>query len=86
MIDRELPGRPQFECTEVIISDETLEFYSRNVLSCIRGLFGFLSFTHDLVFCPERVYTNPERTEYIYNEIHTGDLWWAVQVCNTNFG
>jgi hypothetical protein len=86
MIDRELPGRPQFERTEVIIGDETLEFYSRDVLSCIRGLFGDPSFMHDLVFCPERVYTNPERTERIYNEIHTGDWWWAVQVCNTDSG
>jgi Plavaka transposase len=86
MIDRELPGRPQFERTEVIIGDETLEFYSRDVLSCIRGLFGDPSFMHDLVFCPEQVYTNPEQTEHIYNEIHTGDWWWAVQVCNTDFG
>jgi hypothetical protein len=35
----------------------------------------------DLVFAPERHYTDPERTCCIYNEMHTGDWWWAVQVC-----
>ena len=81
LIDHELPGHPPFERTEIIIGNECLELYSRNVLSCIRGLFGDPTFTHDLVFCPERVYTNPERTERIYNGIHTGSWWWDVQVC-----
>jgi hypothetical protein len=33
------------------------------------------------VFAPERHYTNEERTCRIYNEMHTGDWWWTVQVC-----
>jgi hypothetical protein len=80
LIDNQLPGRPPFERTEVSIGNECLEFYSRNILSCIRGLFGDPTFARDLILFPERVYTDPERTERVYNEIHTGNWWWAVQV------
>jgi hypothetical protein len=40
-------------------------------------------FAQDLVFTPERHYTDQGRTERIYSEMHTGDWWCAVQVRNT---
>lgn len=33
-----------------------------------------------MVFAPEQHYTNAEKTHRIYNEMHTGDWWWSVQV------
>jgi len=81
VIDNKLPGRPPFRCREFIIGDERLEFYHRDIIDCIRSLYGDPQFVQDLVFAPERHYTDPERTCRIYNEMHTGDWWWAVQVC-----
>ncbi|KAH9019702.1 hypothetical protein EDB84DRAFT_1624592 [Lactarius hengduanensis] len=40
---------------------------------------GNPEFARDLVFAPERHYTDHERTCRVYSEIHTGDWWWAVQ-------
>jgi len=82
IIDNKLPGRPPFQCKEFVIGDEHLEFYCRDIVECIRSLYGDPKFGQDLTFAPEQHYTNPECTYCIYNEMHTGDWWWTVQVCN----
>jgi hypothetical protein len=82
IIDNKLPGRPSFRCQILQVGDETLEFYYRDVLECIRSLYGDPEFAQHLVFAPERHYTSDERTSRIYNEMYTGDWWWSVQVCN----
>jgi hypothetical protein len=40
IIDKMLPGRPPFECHNFDLGGETLEFYFRDVLSCICSIFG----------------------------------------------
>jgi hypothetical protein len=80
IIDKMLPGRPPFECHNFDLGGETLEFYFRDVLSCIRSIFGDPGFAQDLIVAPERHYADHERTEHVYGEMHTGDWWWAVQV------
>jgi len=82
IIDNKLPGRPSFRCKELLIGEERLEFYYRDVIECIRSLYGDPEFVQDLVFAPERHYTSTECTCRIYNEMHMGDWWWMVQVCN----
>ncbi|KAH8977551.1 hypothetical protein EDB86DRAFT_3067707 [Lactarius hatsudake] len=67
IIDTELPGR------------YTLEFYFRDILECIRMLYGDPEFAHDLVFAPECHYTNHKQKCCVYSKMHTGDWWWAVQ-------
>jgi hypothetical protein len=84
IIDKSLPGRPTFERSELIIGNERLEFYSRDVIQCIRSLYGDPSFAQELTFVPERHYTSHERTCRVYNEMYTGDWWWSVQVCVLN--
>ena len=80
IIDNVLPGRPRFECRELTIGGESLELHFRDILACIRSLFGDPDLAHSLVTAPERHYSNPERTDRVYSEMHTGDWWWAVQV------
>jgi hypothetical protein len=80
IIDTKLPGRAPFRCKIVNIGGERLEFHFRDVIECIRSLYGDLQFMHDLAFAPERHYTSPERICRIYNEMYTGDWWWMVQV------
>ncbi|KAH9010197.1 hypothetical protein EDB83DRAFT_2508909 [Lactarius deliciosus] len=74
-----LPSRPPFECEDFTIGGERLSFYFRNVLQCIRTLFGDPEFVHELAFAPECHYSDPKRTCHIYSEMHTRDWWWAVQ-------
>jgi len=81
-IDNELPAsaHPPFQRKEVSFGGVRLEFYSRDIMKCIGALYGDPQFAQDLVFAPEQHYTSQERTCQIYNEIHTGDWWWKVQV------
>ncbi|KAH8979861.1 hypothetical protein EDB86DRAFT_2814255, partial [Lactarius hatsudake] len=79
IIDKELPECPQFKCEDLIIAGNTFQFYLRDILQCIQSLYANPEFAHDLVFAPERHYTDREQTCRVYSEIHTGNWWWAVQ-------
>ena len=78
----DLPTRSHFQCKNLSVGQEHLEFYCRDILECIRSLYGDPQFAQDLTFAPERHYTSYERTCRLYNEMFTGDWWWVVQVCN----
>jgi hypothetical protein len=80
IIDNVLPGRPPFECRNLVIGGETLELYFRDILACIWSIYSDPELAQDLVVAPERHYADHKRTDRIYSEIHTGDWWWAVQV------
>jgi hypothetical protein len=84
IINKKLFGPPQFQCQDLTIGGEHLEFHYRDIIQCIRALFGDPEFVPDLVFAPERRYTDSSQTCRIYNEMHTGDWWCSVQVCNLN--
>lgn len=75
-----LPGRPPFVCKELVMGGEHLKFYCREILPSIKAIFGDPELKNDLIFAPERHFTDNERTCRIYNEMHTGDWWWSVQV------
>ena len=81
IIDKGLPGCPNFGHSELVIGNERLEFYSRDVIQCIRSLYGDPSFAQELTFVLERHYTSRERMCQVYNEMYMGDWWWSVQVC-----
>ncbi|KAH8996568.1 hypothetical protein EDB83DRAFT_2509885 [Lactarius deliciosus] len=80
LIDKALPGRPSFQCEDLVIGGETLQFHYRDIVPCIRSLFGNPEFAHELVFAPERHYTDAERMCRVYSEMHMGDWWWSVQM------
>jgi hypothetical protein len=82
IIDNNLPGPPSFQCRELVIGHERLQFFCRDTLLCIRSLYGTPEFMQYLVFAPEQHYTDSERTCRVVNEMHTGDWWWTVQVRN----
>ncbi|KAH9027968.1 hypothetical protein EDB85DRAFT_2074700 [Lactarius pseudohatsudake] len=79
IIDKKLPGPPQFRCQDLNIGGECLEFHHRDIIHCIRTLFGNPEFARDLIFAPERHYTDSTKTCRIYDEMHTGEWWWSVQ-------
>ena len=80
IIDKELPGTPTFKTQDFTVGGELLQFHYRDIILCIRALFGNPEFTRDLIFAPEHHYTDSSCTCRIYNEMHTRDWWWSVQV------
>ena len=80
IIDNQLPGRPSFQHEEITIAGSTFDLYYRDILECIRTLYGDPDFTEHLVFAPERHYTDQSKTTRVYHEMHTGDWWWETQV------
>ena len=72
LIDR-LPGRPSFVWKDIVIRGENLRFYYREIVPSLRALYGDPEFEHDLVFSPERHFTDAEQKCHIYNDMHTGD-------------
>ena len=79
-IDHKLPGRLSFQHKELMIGQEHLGFYCRDVLECIRSLFGDPQYAHDLMFAPERHYMSHERISRLYHEMYSCDWWWMIQV------
>jgi hypothetical protein len=63
-----------------VLGGEHLEFHYCDILQCVKALFSNPAFANRLVFAPEQHYTDNEWTCRIYNEFHTGDWWWSVQV------
>ncbi|KAF8257783.1 hypothetical protein EI94DRAFT_1918962 [Lactarius quietus] len=80
IIDNQLPSTPTFKTHDVVIGGEDLQFHYRDLIPCIRALFANPEFAHDLICAPERHYTDSSRKHRIYNEMHTGDWWWSVQM------
>ncbi|KAH9016036.1 hypothetical protein EDB85DRAFT_1875359 [Lactarius pseudohatsudake] len=79
IIDKELPGCPPFKYQDLTITGDTHQVYFRDVLQCIRSLYGNPEFARDLAFAPERHYVDHGRACRVYSEMHTGDWWWTVQ-------
>jgi hypothetical protein len=61
IIDDKLPGRPLFERHEVLVDNEICEVYYRDIISCIRTLFGDPDFASALVFRPEKHYVHLQK-------------------------
>ena len=81
IIDNQLPEhRPPFKRATVRLEGEVYDVFFRDVIKCVKALFGDAEFAQYLVFTPERHYTDATRTVRLYHEIHTGKWWWATQV------
>ncbi|THH18507.1 hypothetical protein EUX98_g8944, partial [Antrodiella citrinella] len=80
MIDKSLPAsRPRFRCKEVVVHGEAFDVYYRDALECVKSLYGDTNFAADLIFKPERHYTDADQTCRIFHEMHTGKWWWDTQ-------
>ncbi len=76
-------GRPQFKRREIIVQGEAFEVYYRDVLECIRALFGDPEFAKHLLLFPEMHYTDATKKVRLYFDVNTGDWWWKIQVAIT---
>ena len=80
MIDKHLPSRPRFMRQEVSVGGEVFEFYYRDIIECIRTLFGDAGFSPSLILAPERQYTSTDRNDRLFHNMQTGRWWWRTQV------
>ena len=60
---------------------ETHEFFCRDIIDCVKELYGRHDFVPHLKFKPEWHYADPDQTIRIYGDMHTGRWWWKIQVC-----
>jgi hypothetical protein len=80
LIDTQIPDRPRFLRQDVEIAGETVTMYSRNVVDCIKALYGNTMFAEDMIFRPERHYDHDNVHQRHYHDLHTGEWWWQTQV------
>ena len=81
IIDKKLPnGLPQFVREEVEIAGQKFEFYHRDIIQCIRVLYGHPELAPFLAHAPEKHYTSSNKRTQIFSEMYTGKWWWNVQV------
>ena len=82
IIDIKLPvKRPRFTRQEVVVSGESFDVYSRDVIECLRALYGDPKFASELLVRPEKLFADEEKTVRVYTEMNTGNWWWNIQVC-----
>ncbi|KAH7903443.1 hypothetical protein BJ138DRAFT_974905, partial [Hygrophoropsis aurantiaca] len=57
IIDKEIPARrPRFQRKEVVVCGEAFDVYFRDIIECVKALYGDPEFSEYLVFLPERHY------------------------------
>ncbi|KAI1789302.1 hypothetical protein LXA43DRAFT_974334 [Ganoderma leucocontextum] len=64
---------------EIVVAGEAFEVFFRNILECIRALYGDPEFAPLLLLIPEKHYADSTKTERVYFDMHTGKWWWATQ-------
>ena len=71
--------RPRFKRGKVSIQGESFELYFRDIMQCIQALYGYAKFAPYLVFAPERHYSDAQKTNCVYHDMHTENQWWTIQ-------
>ncbi|KAJ3711133.1 hypothetical protein DFJ43DRAFT_1108174 [Lentinula guzmanii] len=81
IIDSQLPSaRPRFKRQEVVVQGQAYEMYFRDILECVRSLFGDAEFAEYLKFVPEKHFESSTCEEQLYHDMHTGSWWWSAQI------
>ncbi|THU95825.1 hypothetical protein K435DRAFT_665625 [Dendrothele bispora CBS 962.96] len=79
IIDKHLPSWPQFQRQEVVVQGQVFEIYFRDILQCVKTLYGDANFAPYLKFAPERHFEDHTCAEQLYHDMHTGQWWWSTQ-------
>ncbi|KAI1782523.1 hypothetical protein LXA43DRAFT_1143098, partial [Ganoderma leucocontextum] len=80
IVDEKIPlRRPVFVRHQVAAQGEKSDFYARDLIACVRALYGDAEHARYLVFVPERHYADEDHTIRLYHDLHTGKWWWQTQ-------
>jgi hypothetical protein len=66
-----------------MVANEVCEVYFRDVIACVKALYGDPDFAQYLVFLPEKHYVDEGKAQRMYHDMHTGKWWWSTQVRST---
>jgi hypothetical protein len=81
IVDHGLPtGRPKFKREQIVVAGEAFDIYYRDVIECVKSLYGDPDFAKYLAFAPERHYSDEDETIRLFHDMHTGKWWWDTQV------
>lgn len=80
IIDEHIPGRPRFKRREIIVGGEAYEVFFRDVIECIRALYGDVEFARYLLLVPVQHWADKNKTIQLFHDMHTGNWWWTTQV------
>ncbi|KAG2153819.1 hypothetical protein DEU56DRAFT_725961 [Suillus clintonianus] len=80
IIDKDLPGQPKFKCEQIVIAGEAFDVFYRDIIECIKALYGDPDFADFLIFAPERHYADEDHTVWLFHDMHTGKWWWDTQM------
>jgi len=67
----------------MMVANEVCEVYFRNVIACVKALYGDPDFAQYLVFVPEKHYVDDGKIQRMYHNMHMGKWWWSTQVRTT---
>lgn len=59
---------------------EVCDVFFRDILECIKALYGDPELAQYMTFAPERHYTDENMDVRLYHDMHTAKWWWATQV------
>ncbi|KAJ3987299.1 hypothetical protein F5890DRAFT_1472384, partial [Lentinula detonsa] len=80
IIDTQLPSMcPKFQRQEVVVQGQAYEMYFRDILECLKSLYGDAEFIEYLKFAPERHYENVRCEDQLFHDMYTGGWWWSTQ-------
>ena len=65
---------------ELRVDGKSYDIYYRDVVECIRALFGDSDFDSELLLAPERHYEDASMNNHAYHDMNTGCWWWDTQV------
>lgn len=88
-----MPSVPCWSCEELVyvVKDEDeadeeriekLDFWYRNIIEVVQEILENPDFKDDMCYQHEKIYSDNEQEERIYNEMWTADWWPSVQVCH----
>ena len=79
-MDKSLPAlRPRFTRLKVTLGEEPHILYYRDIIQCIKALYGAAEFAQYLIFRPEQHYTDETKSIRLYHDMHTSKWWWWTQ-------
>jgi hypothetical protein len=91
MVDRLPTDGPEWFCDIITIAGdkfndegevltEDVELWRRNPVDCVRELIGNPAFKEVMAYAPEKVFSNADGSNRVFDEMWTGDWWWNIQV------
>jgi hypothetical protein len=83
-----LPGGPQWKTQRLDFPDapdEELILYWRDPVECLQWLEENPAFQGQTSYVPVKAYTDNEKTNRLYSEMHTGNLWAEHQANVSHF-